>query len=181
MFYLRQVRKAGIFIALAIFFTLGVAFAETAEETFNKGKEALIADDYDKAIGEFTKAIEMNPKDTRAYNNRGLAYSHKGSYDQAISDFTKTIEIKPDDFYAPVLRSQAYYKKGSYDQAIADCNKIIERDPHLGGAYYTRAQCFYMKGDYDKAWADVHKTQEKLFKVEPDFLNKLKKASGREK
>ena len=29
---------------------------------------------YTKAINEFTKAIELNPKDAEAYNNRGVLY-----------------------------------------------------------------------------------------------------------
>jgi tetratricopeptide (TPR) repeat protein len=50
---------------------------------------------YNQAISDFTKALEIIPRFAAAYNNRGLAYSDKGQYDQAISDFTKALEIKP--------------------------------------------------------------------------------------
>jgi len=52
---------------------------------------------YDRAIFDFNRAIEINPTDNKAYNNRGIVYRLQGQYDQAISDFNKAIEIKPMD------------------------------------------------------------------------------------
>ena len=41
---------------------------------------------YDLAIVEFAKAIEINPRYAKAYNNRGLAQDIEGEDDQASSD-----------------------------------------------------------------------------------------------
>jgi len=67
---------------------------ETAIHSF-KGAFYANKDQYDKAIREYTKAIEINPKFADAYNNRGNAYGEKGQYDQAIRDYTKAIEVNP--------------------------------------------------------------------------------------
>ena len=40
----------------------------------NKGVELAQQKQYDAAIGEFTLAIKANPKNARAYVNRGTAY-----------------------------------------------------------------------------------------------------------
>ena len=40
---------------------------------------------YDLAVIEFTKAIEINPRYAQAYNNRGLAYDAKGEYGLCLS------------------------------------------------------------------------------------------------
>jgi tetratricopeptide (TPR) repeat protein len=48
---------------------------------------------YDQAISEFDKAIQINPNYDKAYNNRGIVYRLRGQYDQAISDFNKAIQI----------------------------------------------------------------------------------------
>jgi Flp pilus assembly protein TadD len=53
---------------------------------YNKGE-------YEHAIAEFTKAIEINSRDAEAYLKRGNAYDHIGEHDLAISEFTKAIEI----------------------------------------------------------------------------------------
>jgi tetratricopeptide (TPR) repeat protein len=44
---------------------------------------------YDKAISDYNKAIEINPRLVEAYNNRGLAYFYKREYDKAWDDVHK--------------------------------------------------------------------------------------------
>ena len=51
----------------------------------------------DLAIADYTKAIELNPKDQQAYWRRGLSYGHKGQCGPAIADYSKAIELNPKD------------------------------------------------------------------------------------
>jgi len=44
---------------------------------------------YDQAISDYSKALEINPKDTAAYNNRAMAYYREGEYDRAWEDVHK--------------------------------------------------------------------------------------------
>ena len=53
--------------------------------------------DYDKAIADYTKAIEIASKGCDAYYNRGDAWQSKGDHGKAIADYTKAIEIDPKD------------------------------------------------------------------------------------
>ena len=110
---------------------------------------------YDKAISEYTKAIEINPKLTGAYLVRGQCYTQKGQYDRAIADYNKAIEIDPEDFVTFLLRSQAYLQKGQYDKAISDANKAIEMKPNFAEPYMARG-LIYMDGleSEDKACSD---------------------------
>jgi tetratricopeptide (TPR) repeat protein len=74
--------------------------------------------DYDRAIADFNKAIELDPKDAIAYGGRGFAYSSKADYDRAIADLTKAIELDPKNariYY--YNRGKAYERKGGYDGA----------------------------------------------------------------
>ena len=50
-----------------------VSFGQTAKEYFNSGYDKAEAKDYYGAISDFTKAIEINPNDADAYNNRGIS------------------------------------------------------------------------------------------------------------
>ncbi len=52
---------------------------------------------YDQAISDFSKAIEIDARYNKAYNNRGIVYRLKGQYDRAILDFKKAIDINPLD------------------------------------------------------------------------------------
>ena len=49
--------------------------------------------DFDRAIADYTKAIEIDPEHVGAYNDRGLAYTNKSDYQRAIADVTKAVEL----------------------------------------------------------------------------------------
>ena len=49
-----------------------------ADFYFNRGIASINKAQYDRPIADFNKAIEIDPKYARAYNNRGIAYDNKG-------------------------------------------------------------------------------------------------------
>ena len=80
--------------------------------------------DYDQAIANFTKAIELNHNDATAFYNRGTSYFNQNKYDDdvnlAIADFTKAIEINPKFADAFYNRGLAYKAIGKTTEADAD-------------------------------------------------------------
>ena len=72
------------------------------------------------------KAIQLNPKLSDAYNNRGAAYGREGEYDKAIADFNKAIQLDPNFAVAYHNRGVAYKSKGEQDRATADFAKEKE-------------------------------------------------------
>ena len=71
----------------------------------------------DKAIANYTKAIELQPDYAEAYYNRGLAYRNKATFDKAIADYDKAIALKPDFAEAYNNRGSAYANKGAFDKS----------------------------------------------------------------
>jgi tetratricopeptide (TPR) repeat protein len=110
--------------------------------------------EYDRAIADYTKAIEMNPRDAAAYNNRGIAYRAKGENESAIADYTKAIEMNPRDAVAHNNRGIAYRAQGDNDRPIADHARAIAIDPESASAYNNRGIAYRTKGDNDRAIAD---------------------------
>jgi tetratricopeptide (TPR) repeat protein len=51
----------------------------------------------DKAIKDFGKAIELNPKYDAPYFNRSHAYERKGRIAEAYGDMEKAVALEPDD------------------------------------------------------------------------------------
>jgi len=96
---------------------------DQAQVYINQGVAWAEKGDFDNAIADFTKAIEINPNHAKAYNNRGLAYGGKQEYDSAISDFNKAIEINPAYAGAYNNRGIAHYAKGEHDKAWEDVRK----------------------------------------------------------
>jgi tetratricopeptide (TPR) repeat protein len=65
-------------------------------------------DQYKRAINDYTRAIELDPEDAMAYNNRGIAYADLGQYKQAIRDYDRAIELNPEYAAAYNNRGNAY-------------------------------------------------------------------------
>ena len=51
------------------------------------------ANNYDKAIANYTKIIEQHPKFSKTYHLRGIAYTKKGEVGKAEADFKKAKEL----------------------------------------------------------------------------------------
>src|SRR3989338_10431823 len=51
---------------------------------------------YDEAIGNYEKAISIDPKDENLYYNLGRAYKETGDYKTAYEKVKKALELKPD-------------------------------------------------------------------------------------
>ena len=61
----------------------------------------------ERSIEDYDKAIELDPNDAEAYNNRGNSYSDLGQYQRAIEDYDKAIELDPDYAEARIHRQRA--------------------------------------------------------------------------
>ena len=119
---------------------------------------------YDKAIADFTKALELELNYVPAYLNRGIAYIEKDDHDKAIADFTKALELEPNNIFAYRNRGLAYLYKYDPDKAIEDFTKILDErhddDAEAAGAYLLRGFAYILKRDHDKAIADYTKALE---------------------
>ncbi len=125
-----------------------------------RGSAYLYRGEYDRALEDFNKVIELNPKHADAYLSRGIAYSCKGNDDRSIADFTKTLGLNLKYVEAYYGRGIAYINKKDYNRAIANFTKTIELTPEYVDAYHNRGVAYIYKKDYDLAIADFTKAIE---------------------
>jgi tetratricopeptide (TPR) repeat protein len=60
-----------------------------------RGKDAHVSKQYDRAISEYTRAIELNPKNARAFFLRNLSYFFKGDHARARLDADEAARLDP--------------------------------------------------------------------------------------
>ena len=99
-----------------------------------RGTAHLKAFNFDSAIADFTRAIELEPNDASAYTNRGSAHYEKGEFAHAIADLNKALEINPKSALAYCNLGWTYEAMGDERKAIAHYRKALEIDPSLEAA-----------------------------------------------
>ena len=87
-----------------------LCFGQTAEEYENRGISKDDLKDYEGAIADFTKAIELDPDFATYYSNRGKDKIILKDYTGAIADYTKAIELNPSNATYYSNRGLAKYR-----------------------------------------------------------------------
>ena len=80
-------------------------------------------ENYEDAIEDYTKAIEIDPNYHFAYFNRARVKRELGDYQGAIDDYTKAIEIYPNKAYLYNYRAESKRKSGDNEGADKDDRK----------------------------------------------------------
>jgi tetratricopeptide (TPR) repeat protein len=114
----------------------------------------------------------------------GISDYKAGKYDKAIAEFTKIIKIDPKNDPGYAFRAKAYLAKGEYDEALSDYCRAISLKPNSAKTYYGRAVAYSDLKNYAAAWEDIHQGDALGYKPNTEdleFLDRLKKASGRDR
>ena len=153
-----------IFIIIVFYIGLTVQTGSESQPTaklyFDMGVSNLVPNQYEKAIDDFTKAIELNPRYFDAYWQRASAYSNLGQYESALADYTKIIELKPNFAYPYYERGLVYLLLEQYNKSINDYTKAIELRPYNADFYMQRGFAYYKLEQYEEALKDYDKTLE---------------------
>jgi tetratricopeptide (TPR) repeat protein len=110
--------------------------------------------DYDHAIADLSRVIELDPGFIAAYEVRGGMYDDKKDYDRAIVDYDQTLKLDPKNALVYNGRGWAYHNKRDYDRAIADYDQAIRLNPNFAMAYNNRCLDYNNKKNYDRAITD---------------------------
>ena len=125
--------------------------------TIQKGNFLMMLKQIDKALVIYSRAIELNPKNAKAYSDRGVAYGEKGNHKLALKDFKKAIQLHPNDAEVYYNRGVAYDMNSDVDHAFKDYTEAIRLNPDLAKAYTNRGNAYNNKGRLNSAIKDLNK------------------------
>ena len=109
----------------------------------------------DKAIADYTLAVQADPDLGVAYYNRAIAQGQRGNYDAAIADYTESIRVDPEFSAAFNNRAMAFAAQGLAERAIPDFNDAIRLNPDLARAWFGRGLSQFNTGRFDVAANDL--------------------------
>ena len=130
--------------ALALSFLVAPCVAQTpraAQDHFNRGESLYQKGDFEGAIADFTKAIEISSR----LDNRD--WKGDAGFAGARSNFDKVRALDPLAAAAYANRGLARYQLRDYEGAIADYDRALAINPRLSMAYNNRGIARYTMKD----------------------------------
>lgn len=124
---------------------------------FALGKASQELGNNKEALSSYNKAIQLDPKNSKTFSNRGLVLGSFGDLKAALADFTKAITIDPSYYQAYSNRGVARGALGDNKGAIADFSQAISINPRFSAAWRNRGITREMTGDLKGACADWSK------------------------
>ena len=111
---------------LLIFLLFSCSNDQKADQWHDKAIEKYLSGDYNGAIRDSNKAIELDPEFKEAYFRRGLAKEGLKDIKGAIADFSKAIAIDPDYAKAYFFRGVDKIDTGDRNGGCLDLSKAVE-------------------------------------------------------
>jgi len=111
-------------------------------------------ENYDSAITDLDRAIELNPILINAINNRGYAKSQLKMYEDAIVDIDQVIGLDPNNAVAYNNRGLSKLQLEKYEDAVLDLDQAIRLGLDNDAVYYNRGSVRIELGMYEDAISD---------------------------
>jgi len=109
---------------------------------------------YLEALGEFSRALKLNPANAAIlYNHRARVYHYQNQIELAGDELEKGLALEPRH---PLLRTSSGYQQmrlGNLDEAIETLENVIADDASLRIAVPTLAICYVQAGSRDRGAA----------------------------
>jgi len=110
--------------------------------------------DHDRAISDFNRAIELDPKNPEFFLARGDRFHSRGKYKQAVEDFTRAIQLEPSEAAHYFARGRSYHYLDEDIRAVADFDQAVRLAPDEVYNYVARGESLYAMGNYQAAISD---------------------------
>jgi tetratricopeptide (TPR) repeat protein len=118
---------------------------------------------YDLAIGDYTRAMELDAKLQYLRINRAQSYICLGQFNSAVIDCNQLIAQSPEPStcsWAYITRASAHQALGLQDEALQEYAKAIDAAPDQAFAYFHRGTFFELTNNCQAAIKDFSRVLE---------------------
>jgi tetratricopeptide (TPR) repeat protein len=139
---------------------------ESAAAHFILGTIASVDEDYDTAVRQLEKSLELRPEMAAAMNNLAwcLAHGPEPDLNRALKLVDQALAIAPDRAQYLETRGQIRAKLGDWNDAIVDLERALPGIPDCVQLHQTLALAYEKTGEAEKARAHRSRVQSMLDK-----------------
>jgi serine/threonine protein kinase/Tfp pilus assembly protein PilF len=102
---------------------------------YNTGNYYYFRQEFDKAIIELKKALELDPNYGNAHNQLGYSYQEMGEFSKAVEHLKKYVLLSPGEANPLDSLAEAYFWMGELDEAAASYKAAIEIKPDFESGF----------------------------------------------
>jgi len=124
---------------------------------YEKGLEFARANETDKAIDQFRRAIELHADFGLALNELAVQYMRKGQYDKAADALAKVVRLSPDASEPRLNYGIALYNLGKVAEAEAQLSDVVKKNDHSFPAHYYLGLTLIKQSNYDGAEIELRR------------------------
>ncbi len=123
---------------------------------YSLGNYHYFSGDFNKAIKELNKVLELDPNYGDALNMIGYTYLEKGDFSKAIEHLKKYVDLNPDEANPLDSLAEAYFWMGQLDEATASYKDALEIKPEFETPNFIIGYIHFLKEEYEEAlkWFD---------------------------
>ena len=122
---------------------------------------------YQEALIQASKLLELHPRNLFFYNIIGAANQGLGRLEEAIEAYKKAVSIKPDFAEAYNNMGIVLQDQGKLDEAVEACQKALSLKPDFAEAYNNMGITLQDQGRLNEAI----KAYQKALSLEPNFAD----------
>jgi tetratricopeptide (TPR) repeat protein len=121
----------------------------------NRGTMKYYAHDNEGALADYDKAIELDPTDAEALDNRCWTRGLVGKLEEARQDCEESLRLRPN--FANTYDSLGFvlFKLGRYRDSIAAYDSVLRIEPRNAYSLYGRGMAKLRAGDTPGGQADI--------------------------
>jgi len=126
----------------------------------NRGNAYNYKGQFELAIADFNRGLEIQPNYKNFYNNRAQSYYLLDSLELALKDLDKAIKLDPGYLDAYRNKGQVLYSMEDYDYAVRVYSRVISMAPYRALLYLSRAEAYLKLDKSEEALADFQKAAD---------------------
>ena len=121
--------------------------------------------DYAQALGQINLALDINPENSLAWNQRGLALQRLKRFEEALASYDRALAVWPDHAEALCNRGAALHELMRFEEALASCDRALALRPHYAEAFCYRGAALRRLKRLEEALASC----DCALAIQPDY------------